>query len=303
MNITPNEPGGGAQGAALRTDADAFRRRVEEAADWVARHLPDGAPDTALILGTGLGALAGEIRESRSIPYEEIPGFPLSTAPGHSGRLHHGRLGNRSVIAFEGRFHRYEGYDFRELTLPVRLAARLGVRELVISNASGGLNPELETGDLLVLDDHIHLLPGNPLFGPNHDEWGPRFPDMSAPYDPRMRHRLLEIASEEGIRARAGVYVAVAGPNLETRAEYRMLRGLGADVVGMSTVPEVIVGVHEGLRIAALSVVTDVCDPDHLEPVVLEDILQVAATAEPKLTKMVLRLLEGDRSELDKEAP
>jgi len=271
--------------------AAAYRARVEGAADFVARTIPGPPPTTALILGTGLGALAREIANPTRIPYEEIPGFPVSTAPGHSGTLHHGSLGSRTVIAFEGRFHTYEGYGLREITLPVRLAARLGVEELVISNACGGMNLDLQRGDLLVLDDHIDLLKGTPLTGPNHDEWGPRFPDMSAPYDREMSARLLQIAEEEGIRARPGVYVAVGGPNLETRAEYRMLRSLGADVVGMSTVPEVIVGVHEGLRVAAISVVTDLCDPDHLESVSVEEILQVAGTAEPKLTKMVVRLL------------
>ncbi len=270
-----------------------YRRQVEGAADWVARHLPDGPPQTALILGTGLGALAREIRDSVQISYSDIPGFPVSTAPGHAGTLHHGILGDRRVIAFEGRFHAYEGYNPRQITMPVRLAARLGVEELVISNACGGMNLDLERGELLILDDHIDMLPGNPLTGPNIDEWGPRFPDLSAPYNKEMIQKLLRIAEEEGIRARPGVYVAVSGPNLETRAEYRLLGAMGADVVGMSTVPEVIVGVHEGLRIAAISVVTDLCDPDHLEPVLLEDILQVAATAEPKLTKMVVRLLGG----------
>jgi purine-nucleoside phosphorylase len=207
--------------------------------------------------------------------------------------LHAGRLGDRRVIAFEGRFHLYEGYDLREVTMPVRLAARLGAAELVITNVSGGLDLRLRRGDLVVIEDHLNLLPGNPLTGPNQDDWGPRFPDLSAPYDRESIRRLLAHAEEEGIRARTGVYAAVAGPNLETRAEYRMLRMLGADVVGMSTVPEVIVGVHEGLRIAAISVVTDICDPDHLEPVAVEEILQVASTAEPKLTKMVVRLLGG----------
>ena len=279
--------------ARLHAEMTAYRKRVETAADFVARRLSGDAPQTALILGTGLGGLVGEIRDAEQIPYHEIPGFPVSTAPGHSGTLHAGRIGDRRVIAFQGRFHCYEGYDAQEITMPVRLAARLGVEELVISNACGGMNLELERGDLLVLDDHIDHLPVNPLTGPNIDEWGPRFPDLSQPYHRETVDRLLQIAEEEGIRARAGVYVAVAGPNLETRAEYRLLRALGADVVGMSTVPEVIVGVHEGLRVNAISVVTDLCDPDHLEPVAVEDILQVAATAEPKLTKMVVRLLGG----------
>ncbi len=281
---------------------DNYRRRVEMAADWVARHLTGGTPRTALILGTGLGGLVREIDGDVRIPYDQIPGFPRSTAPGHCGVLHAGRIGSRQVLAFEGRFHIYEGYDLQEVTLPVRLAARLGVEELVISNASGGLHLELEKGDLVVIEDHVNLLPGNPLTGPNLDGWGPRFPDLSAPYDRGWISRLLSIAEEEQIRARPGVYAAVSGPNLETRAEYRLLRMIGADVVGMSTAPEVIVGVHEGLRIAAISVVTDLCDPDHLEPVAVEDILQVAAAAEPKLTKMVVRLLEEAPGEKEKES-
>lgn len=278
---------------ARRATALAARRRIEDAAEWLARRLPGPSPSTALVLGSGLGGVAREIRDPVPIPYAEIPGFPSSTAPGHAGTLHSGRIGDRRVIAFEGRFHLYEGYELHEVTMPVRIAARLGARELVITNVSGGLAPDLERGDFVVIDDHLNLLPENPLTGPNHDDWGPRFPDLSAPYDRELGDRLLAIAAEEGVRARRGVYVAVAGPNLETRAEYRMLRGLGADIVGMSTVPEVIVGVHEGLRIAAISVVTDRCDPDHLEPVSVEEILQVASTAEPKLTRMVVRLFGG----------
>ena len=267
-----------------------YRARVEDAAKAVEQRLPE-KPQSALILGTGLGALAREIEDPISIPYGEIPGFPMSTAPGHAGTLHYGSIGGTKVLAFEGRFHLYEGYTPLEITMPVRLVARLGVSQLIISNACGGMNRSFEKGDLMVLDDHINFLGINPLTGPNVDDWGPRFPDMSAPYDPELVERLLAIAKEEGIRAHKGSYVAVPGPNLETRAEYTMLARLGADVVGMSTVPEVIVAVHEGIRTAAISIVTDLCFPEALEPVSVEEILQVAGEAEPKLTSMVKRLL------------
>ncbi|MFQ5653616.1 MAG: purine-nucleoside phosphorylase [Planctomycetota bacterium] len=272
---------------------DTHQQRVSRAAEWVTRRLKGAAPRTGLILGTGLGALVGEIEDGVRIPYEEIPGFPISTSPGHSGTLHHGRIADRPVLVFEGRFHLYEGYSMQEITLPVRLMGRLGVKEMIISNACGSMIRDHRKGDLLIIEDHINLLGGNPLIGFNIDDWGPRFPDMSAPYDPEMVRRLKEIADGEGIGAHLGVYVAVPGPSLETRAEYRMLRGMGADVVGMSTVPEVIVGVHEGIRVAGISIITDLCFPDDLEPISLPEILQVAAVAEPKLTRIVVRLLEG----------
>ncbi len=268
-----------------------YKTRVEEAAAFLQTR-SSHPPQVGIILGSGLGGLVSEIADAVQIPYAEIPGFPVSTAPGHSGTLHLGRIGDRPVVALEGRFHVYEGYDPLEITMGVRVMARLGVKQLIITNACGGMNLELEKGDLLVLDDHINLLGINPLTGPNVDEWGPRFPDMSRPYDPELVERLLSIAEEEGIRARKGIYVAVPGPNLETRAEYRWLSTM-ADVVGMSTVPEVIVATHEGLQTAGISIVTDLCDPDHLVAVNVEEILQVAADAEPRLTKMVRRLIEG----------
>ncbi|MCI0652292.1 MAG: purine-nucleoside phosphorylase [Planctomycetes bacterium] len=279
----------------LSPEIDAYRRRVEGAAEAIRSHLPPLArgagPWTGAILGTGLGALAKEITDGGQVPYLDIPGFPISTAPGHTGTLHWGYIGERPVLALEGRFHLYEGYSAREVTLPVRFFGRLGVRDLIISNACGGINLDYEKGDLVIIDDHINLMGVNPLIGSNIEEWGPRFPDMAAPYDRARIARLEEIAREEKIRAHRGVYAAVAGPNLETRAEYRMLARLGADVVGMSTVPEAIVAAHEGMRVSAIGIVTDVCNPDHLQPVSVEEILQVAAHAEPKLTKLVRRLL------------
>lgn len=266
-------------------------QRVHQAADWIARRVPGPPPSSGVILGSGLGALVNEIDDGIQIPYSEIPGFPISTAPGHSGALHYGRLGRHAVLAFEGRFHYYEGYSLSEVTLPVRVLARLGARQLVLTCAAGGLHRELEKGDLLLIDDHINLIGDNPLRGPNHESWGPRFPDMCAPYDAELLARLTAICRARDVRARPGVYAALTGPCLETRAEYRMLERLGVDAVGMSTVPEVIVGVHEGLRMAAIAVITDLCFPEQLAPVSVEEILQVAAQAEPKLTGVVRQLL------------
>lgn len=274
-------------------DIETYQTRVMEAAEWIRGKLDGAAPRAAVILGSGLGALVQEIANPIVIPYEEIPGFPVSTAPGHSGALHYGRIGDTPVLAFEGRFHFYEGYTLQEITLPVRVMARLGIETVVISSASGGLNKNYQKGDLLLIDDHINMIGDNPLRGQNIDDWGPRFPDMCAPYDAELLQKMVSICKEEGIRAHPGVYVALAGPCLETRAEYRMLGNLGADCVGMSTCPEVIVGVHEGLKMAGVSVVTDLCFPDELEPVSVDEILQVAAEAEPKLTMVVRRLLES----------
>lgn len=270
-----------------------YRQTIDRIASTIRDRIEDRTPSTALILGSGLGELAQAIEDPISIPYSDLPGFPRSTAPGHRGLLHIGNLGAETVLAFEGRFHVYEGYHPLEIAMPTRVAARLGVEHFLVTNAAGGINLELELGDLLVLDDHINLMGINPLTGDNVDDWGPRFPDMSRPYCHKSGQELLKIAADEGIRARSGVYAAVSGPNLETRAEYRMLRTLGADVVGMSTIPEAIVAAHEGVKMTGISVVTDLCDPDNLKPVSVEEILKVAAGAEPKLTKMVVRLLEA----------
>jgi purine-nucleoside phosphorylase len=249
-------------------------------------------PDVGLILGTGLGGLAREIEVESSISYEQIPGFPLSTVETHAGRLLLGRLGNRPVVAMQGRFHRYEGYGLAEVTFPVRVMRALGARSLVVSNACGGMNPLWNPGDLVLLSDHINLLGDNPLVGANDDRLGPRFPDMSAPYDPDLRALARAAAIELGIVLREGVYVAVPGPNLETRAEYRMLRMMGADVVGMSTVPEVIVANHAGMPTVGISIITDQCLPDALEPADIGRIIATAERAEPALTRLVTRLVE-----------
>jgi purine-nucleoside phosphorylase len=248
-------------------------------------------PDAAIILGTGLGKLAADIQASAVIDYAELPGFPLSTVESHSGRLLCGTLGGKRVVAMQGRFHRYEGYSLQQVTFPVRVLHALGASTLIVSNACGGLNPLWSAGDLMLIADHINLLGDSPLIGPNDDRLGPRFPDLSQPYDLALRALARDVASRGRLSLREGVYVAVPGPNLETRAEYRFLRAIGADVVGMSTVPEVLVAVHAGMRVLGVSIVTDMCLPDALEPATVERILAVAAGAEPKLTELVRGVL------------
>jgi len=249
-------------------------------------------PDVAIVLGTGLGGLAKAIEVEQVIEYVDIPEFPLSTVESHAGRLLCGTLAGKTVIAMQGRFHRYEGYSLQQVTFPVRVLRALGARTLVVSNACGGMHPLWQAGDLMLIADHINLLGDNPLLGRNDDRLGPRFPDMSEPYDAALREIARAEAKRQGITLREGVYVAVTGPNLETRAEYRMLRTLGADVVGMSTVPEVIVAVHGGMRVLGVSIITDLCLPDALEPASLEKIIAVAAKAEPHLTSLVTGVLE-----------
>jgi purine-nucleoside phosphorylase len=249
-------------------------------------------PDLGIILGTGLGGLAREIAVHAEVPYEQIPGFPLSTVESHAGKLLLGKLSGRPVVAMQGRFHRYEGYDLQQVTFPVRVLHALGARTLIVSNACGGMNPLWSPGDLVLISDHINLLGDNPLAGPNDDRLGPRFPDMSAPYDPDLRALARTAALELGIVLREGVYVAVPGPNLETRAEYRMLRSIGADVVGMSTVPEVIVANHQGMRTVGISIITDQCLPDALEPADIGQIIATATRAEPNLTRLMATLVE-----------
>ncbi|HEU4648766.1 MAG TPA: purine-nucleoside phosphorylase [Gemmatimonadales bacterium] len=249
-------------------------------------------PEIGIILGTGLGGLAQEIEVETAIPYADIPGFPLSTVESHAGQLLLGRLGGKPVVAMQGRFHRYEGYTLGQVTFPVRVLHALGARTLIVSNACGGMNPLWAPGDLMLIADHINLLGDNPLVGPNDDRLGPRFPDMSAPYDPALRELARRTALELGLTLREGVYVAVTGPNLETRAEYRMLRTIGADVVGMSTVPEVIVAVHQGMRVLGISIITDQCLPDALEPADIGRIIDTARRAEPGLTRLTRRIVE-----------
>jgi purine-nucleoside phosphorylase len=252
-----------------------------------------GQPHAGIILGTGLGGLVEEIDAEANLPYGDIPHFPVSTAPGHAGRLVCGKLAGKCVVAMEGRFHYYEGYTPQQITLPVRVMKALGCEYLIISNASGGLNPQFSKGDIMVIEDHIGLFMENPLRGPNDERLGIRFPDMSRPYDAELIVRTRRIALEERIACQQGVFVAVPGPNLETRAEYRFLRQIGADAVGMSTVPEIIVAVHAGLRSLGLSIVTDMCLPDALEPVNLPEIIATANAGEKKLRVLVRRVVQS----------
>jgi purine-nucleoside phosphorylase len=266
--------------------------RAIAAAVAAVRARTDFEPDVAVVLGTGLGGLAEEIDVAAEIPYEDIPEFPLSTVESHAGRLLFGMLGGKRVVAMQGRFHRYEGYTMQQIVFPVRVLHALGAGTLIVSNACGGMHPLWKPGELMLLADHINLLGDSPLVGPNHEALGPRFPDMSEPYDEGLRALARTVAREQQIVLREGVYVAVTGPNLETRAEYRFLRGIGADVVGMSTVPEVIAAVHMGMRVLGVSIVTDSCLPDALEPVDVSQIIATAAAAEPNLTKLVSAVLE-----------
>ena len=265
--------------------------RIQAAAE-VVRARSTLVPEVGIVLGTGLGGLVREIAVESEVPYQSIPGFPLSTVESHAGRLLLGRLGGRPVVAMQGRFHRYEGYDLQQVTFPIRVMYALGARILVVSNACGGMNPLWAPGDLVLLSDHINLLGDNPLVGANDERLGERFPDMSAPYDPALRSLARAVALELGITLREGVYAAVPGPNLETRAEYRMLRTMGADVVGMSTVPEVIVARHQGMRTLGISIVTDQCLPDALEPADIGRIIETAGRAEPHLTRLTTHLVE-----------
>ncbi len=267
-------------------DIATYRAHVEEAAAYI-REQVSLRPTLGIILGTGLAQLAEHIQPEAVLPYEDIPHFPLSTVETHTGKLIIGHMDGVPVYAMQGRFHLYEGYTPQQVTFPIRVLATLGIDTLLISNAAGGMNPHFRKGDLMLITDHINLQGQNPLVGPNVDEWGPRFPDMSEPYDPTLRQWAEEVAIERAIKLQQGVYVAVLGPNLETKAEYRFLRLIGADAVGMSTVPEVIVARHMDLRVMAISVITDECFPDALQPLSLEDVIAAAASAEPKLTAIM----------------
>lgn len=249
-------------------------------------------PEIAIILGTGLGMLGEKIESATRIAYESIPHFPVSTVDSHTGELILGRLAGKNVAAFSGRFHYYEGHSMEEVTFPVRVAKALGVHTLIVSNAAGGLNPQFAAGDIMMITDHINLMMENPLVGPNDDELGPRFPDMSAPYTLEMIGLAEKVALKEGIKLQRGVYLGCVGPCLETRAEYRFMRMVGADAVGMSTVPEVIVAVHAGLKVLGFSVITDECLPDALQPADIDKIIANANATEPFLTKIVMKCIE-----------
>jgi len=247
-------------------------------------------PEYGIILGTGLGGLAKEIIVETSLFYDTIPNFPVSTVESHHGKLLFGILEGKRVIAMQGRFHYYEGYSMEQITFPVRVMKELGIKLLFISNASGGLNPEFENGDIMILNDHINLLP-NPLIGRNYNELGPRFPDMSEPYNQELIKSAMNIGNKLGIRLKIGIYAAVTGPSLETPAEYKYLRIIGADAVGMSTIPEAIVANHSNIPVFAVSIITDLGVPGKIKKVSLEEIIAVAEKAEPKMTKLLKELI------------
>ena len=276
----------------MTTDKKELGKKIQETCDWI-RQKGKPHPQIGIILGTGLGKLAGHVKEDFSVSYADIPNFPVSTVQSHAGKLLFGKLHGKDVVVMEGRFHFYEGHSLAEITFPVRVMKELGVKVLIVSNAAGGMNPEYDHGDLAVITDHINFMGVSPLIGPNDAKLGPRFPDMIEPYSKRLIDLTEKVAKEQGITLRKGVYIGVTGPNLETRAEYRFMRMLGADLVGMSTVPEVIVGVHAGLEILALSIVTDICLPDSLKPVNIDEIIRVAEKASAKLNALVEGVVEA----------
>lgn len=275
-----------------------LRQRIDEAVAAI-RKRTSATPDIGIILGTGLGGLVKEMKLSAKLSYADIPHFPVSTVESHAGKLLFGTLAGKSVVAMQGRFHMYEGYTLQQVTFPVRVMKFLGVRRLLISNAAGALNPQFARGDVMLMTDHINMLGDNPLIGPNDDTLGPRFPDMSDPYASALRVLAGECALDLRIPLQRGVYVAMPGPTLETRAEYRFLRIAGADAVGMSTVPETIVARHMGIEVLGFSILTDECFPDSLKPVTLSEVIAVARKTEPRMTALmreVVRRLPADVS-------
>jgi len=262
-----------------------------ETVSFIKERLPIN-PEYLLILGTGLGELAENMTINLELPYKDIPHFPVSTVESHTGKLLMGYLGGKPVMAMQGRFHYYEGYSMNQIVFPIRVAKMLGIQTLLVSNACGGLNPNFERGDIMLINDHINFLGDNPLIGANDPDLGPRFPDMSQPYTKHLLVTANQVALDAGIKIHQGVYLAVSGPMLETKAEYRYMRQLGADAVGMSTVPEVIAAVHMGMKVLGVSVITDECFPDSLKPVSLDDVLNAAAMAKPQLTRIVVGMLE-----------
>jgi purine-nucleoside phosphorylase len=268
-----------------------FKRKVDEAVSFLREQMLE-TPEIVLVLGTGLGGLGERLESPVILPYAAIPNFPASTVASHAGNLIFGRLCGRRVAVLQGRFHYYEGYSAQELTMPIRVLALLGAKNLIVCNSAGGLNPAFAPGTLMVLRDHLNFIPDNPLRGPNIDAWGPRFPDLSDPYDKSLIDMALACAAREQIaQVATGVYVAIPGPSLETPAETRHLRQCGADAVGMSTVPEVIVAIHAGMRVLGISVVANVNDPDNFKPIILEAIIEETRKAENRLARLLLALL------------
>ncbi len=270
---------------------NSLKQKIEETLAVIEKYTKDNYP-IGIILGTGLGGLVKEINVTHRIDYADLPHFPLSTVESHRGNLIFGSVANKKVVAMQGRFHFYEGYSMQQIAYPVRVMKYLGVKTLLVSNACGGMNPEYRKGDIMLMVDHINLLGDNPLIGKNEDELGPRFPDMSEPYNLELIKIAENVAAENNIKVQKGVYVAVPGPNLETRAEYKFLRDAGADVVGMSTIPENIVANHMGMKVLGISIITDECFPETLKPVNVEEIIATAMSAEPKMTLIMKEVIK-----------
>jgi purine-nucleoside phosphorylase len=268
------------------------KKLLQESIDYLKKQGFE-SPEVGIVLGTGLGQLVDHLKDQKVAYYNQIPSFPLATVEFHSGKLIYGTLGGKKVVVMQGRFHLYEGYDFLDITYPIRVMHGLGIKNLLVSNAAGAINLSMKKGDMMVIDDHINLQGGSPLAFKNVGEFGERFTDMSAPYDTTMNNKLLELANQHNYAIHTGVYASVVGPQLETKSEYRMLKIMGADAVGMSTVPEVIVANHLNLPVCAVSVLTDECDPDHLEPVNVQEIIAVAGKAEPKLVQLFTSLIQS----------
>ncbi|MBI9071627.1 MAG: purine-nucleoside phosphorylase [Melioribacteraceae bacterium] len=266
-------------------------KKIKETIEVIKQHTSE-TYEVGIVLGTGLGGLVKDIEIEHELDYSELPYFPLSTVESHQGKLIFGKIGGKNVVAMQGRFHYYEGYTMQQITYPIRVMKFLGVKTLLVSNACGGMNPIYSRGDVMIMEDHINLLGDNPLIGKNEDELGPRFPDMSEPYDKELIKLAEEVALENKVKVQKGVYVAVSGPNLETKAEYRFLRLIGADVVGMSTIPENIVANHMGIKVLGLSIITDECFPDSLKAVDVNEIIETAMKAEPKMTLIMKEVIK-----------
>ncbi len=275
----------------LQDELKTYVENVKKAAHFIQKEVP-AKPKVAIILGSGLGDISRSLENSISIPYEDLPGFPVSTAPGHKGELTFGSVLHHEVMLMNGRFHYYEGYCMRTITFPIRVMQELGVEVLIITNASGGLNPDFEVGRVMLVRDIINFMGDNPLIGPNVDEWGPRFPDMSEPFDLELLEKAKVASKELGIGVYEGVYIGVAGPNFETPAELRMMRRFGADSVGMSTVPEVIVARHAGIKVIGFAAISDRAVPDDLKPITAEEVLEMAKKAGRDMSKLILKTLE-----------
>ncbi len=272
-------------------DIRSYVEKINKAVDFLKGKITE-VPEICIVLGSGLHGIADSVEEPINISYKDIPGFPISTAPGHKGELIFGKLNGKNVVLMNGRFHYYEGYHMRDVTFGVRTLINLGIKYLFLTNAAGGLNPDYEVGTPMIIKDHINMMGDNPLIGPNVEEWGPRFPDMSNAYDKDLRELAKNVAKDLGINVYEGVYVAVAGPNFETPAELRMLRWMGADAVGMSTVPEVIVAAHQRVKVLAISAITDRAVPDDLKPLTAEEVLEVAHKTGQKIVKIFSELVK-----------